>query len=78
MGPADCLGASLRETEMAHLADIDQFPDSAGDVLDRHLGIDTVLIEQINIVGPRTLLWHSQEPSKFSLFSMLNLVGPAS
>ena len=29
MGAADRLGASLRETQMAHLAGIDQFLDSA-------------------------------------------------
>lgn len=33
--------------EVAHLAGSDQFGDGAGDVLDRYLGVDAMLVEQV-------------------------------
>jgi len=33
-----------------HLAGLDEFADSAGDVLDRHVGVDAVLAEQVDRV----------------------------
>ena len=36
------------QAEMLHLAFRDQLPDRAGHILDRHVGIDPVLVEQID------------------------------
>ena len=38
---------------MPHLAGCDQVLDRAGDVLDRHLWVDAVLVVQIDAVGPQ-------------------------
>ena len=45
----------FRETEVQHLALSDQLLDRAGDVLDRHVRIDAMLVEQIDAVGAETL-----------------------
>ena len=49
------LRARLGQTEMLDLAFRDQFLHRAGNVLDRHIGIDAVLIEQIDHVRPKPL-----------------------
>jgi hypothetical protein len=48
MRAADRLGAGLRKAEMFDLAFADQFLDRPRDVIDRHIGIDPVLIEKID------------------------------
>ena len=45
--------ARLGEPEIAHLALRDQLLHGAGDVLHRHLGIDAVLVEEVDTVGPQ-------------------------
>ncbi len=55
VGAADRLRAGLGQAEMLDLALLDQVLDRAGHVLDRHVGIDAVLIEQIDAVGPEPL-----------------------
>jgi hypothetical protein len=55
MCAADGLGASLRKSEMMDLAFLDQPLDGAGDVLDRHLGVHPVLVEQIDAIGLEAL-----------------------
>ena len=40
---------------MLDLAFGDQVLDRAGDILDRHVRIDAVLIEEIDAVGPQAL-----------------------
>ena len=51
MGSADRRGGGLREAEVAYLPGLDQFPDSTGDVLDGNVGVDPVLVEQVDDVG---------------------------
>ena len=53
--PADRLHARFGQTEVLHLAFANQVLDRTGDVLDRHVGIDTVLVEQIDAVRPEAL-----------------------
>ena len=51
MSLADCAGARLRESEMQHFAFLDEFLNRASNVLDRHVRIDTMLVEEVNAVG---------------------------
>ena len=48
VGAADGRGAGLGQAEVLHLARVDQLLDRAGDVLDRHVGVDPVLVEQVD------------------------------
>jgi hypothetical protein len=45
---ADRLDAGLREAEVPHLALPDQLLDRAGDVLDRDIRVDAVVVEQVD------------------------------
>ena len=45
----------FRQPEVDHLAFGDQVLHGAGDVFDRYLGIDAVLVEQVDAVGTQTL-----------------------
>ena len=47
---ADRLHAGLGQAEVLDLAFANQVLDGSGDVLDRHVGIDAVLVEQIDTV----------------------------
>ena len=40
---------------MPDLACLDQLPDRAGDVLDRHVRVDPVLVEEVDAIGPEPL-----------------------
>jgi hypothetical protein len=51
MRPADRARGGLRQAEVQHLARLDQVLDGAGDVFDRHLGVDPVLVVQVDPVG---------------------------
>ena len=51
VGAANRLHARLRQPEVFDLAFADQVLDRARDVLDRHVGIDAVLIEEIDPIG---------------------------
>src|SRR4051794_2975271 len=51
MRAADVLHARLRHPEVPHLAGLDQLLDGAGDVFDRDVRIDAVLVEQVDPVG---------------------------
>ena len=53
MGAADRVRAGLRQSEVADLAGDDEVLDGTGDVLDRHVGVDAVLVEQVDVVGPQ-------------------------
>ena len=55
VGAADRLYAGLGEAEVADLALVDQVLDGAGDVLDRDVRVDAVLVEQVDRVGPQPL-----------------------
>ena len=52
---ADRLHAGFGQAEMLDLALLDQVLDRSRHVFDRHVGIDAVLIEQIDAVGPEPL-----------------------
>ena len=45
---ANCPGGGLGQAEVAHLALRDQVLHGTGDVLDRHLGVDPVLVEEVD------------------------------
>ena len=53
MGAADVLRARLRHAEVAHLAGLDQLLHRPGDLLDRDVGVDAVLVEEVDVVGPQ-------------------------
>ena len=55
MGATDIRDARLRQTEMQHLALLNEVFDRTGDVFHRHLRVDAVLVEQINVVGAQAL-----------------------
>ena len=55
VGAADRLHTRLREAEVFDLAFRDQLFDRARDVLDRHVGIGAVLIEEIDAIGVEAL-----------------------
>ena len=61
--------AGFGQAEMPDLAGRDQVLDRPGDVLDRHFGIDPVLVEQIDMV-------HAQAPER-RLDNMADMVRPA-
>jgi hypothetical protein len=46
--PTDRLGGCLRHAEVLHLAGLDEFFDSAGDVLDGYLRVDSVLVVEVD------------------------------
>jgi hypothetical protein len=48
---ANHVGAGLAEPEVPHLALGDQLADHACHVLDRHVRIDAVLIQHVDMVG---------------------------
>ena len=52
---ADRLHARLGQAEVLHLAFANQLLDRAGDIFDRHVGVDAVLIEQIDGVDLQSL-----------------------
>ena len=55
VGAADGLGADFRQADEAHFAGRNQRRHGADGVLDRHLGVDPVQIEQVDHVGAETL-----------------------
>lgn len=48
MCAADCLHAGFREAEVVDLAFADEFFDGSGDVLDRDVRVDALLVEQVD------------------------------
>ena len=55
MGAADGLHAGLGKAEVLHLAAPDEVLDRASNVLDRHVRIDAMLIEEIDGIGLEAL-----------------------
>ena len=51
MGPADRPDAGFRQSEVTDLAGFDQLLDRAGDVFDRDVRVDAVLVQQVDVVG---------------------------
>ena len=69
VGPADRLDARLGEAEVLDLARLDQLLDRSRHVLDRHVRVDAVLIEQVDDVDP--------EPLERGLDGLLDVLRPA-
>jgi len=59
----------LGETEVADLSLVDQLLDRAGHVLDRHVGIDPVLVKKVDVVGA--------QPAQRALEHFADVFGPA-
>src|SRR5437879_5764981 len=55
MRAANTLRSGFRHPEMVYLALADQSLKGPGDIFDRHVGIDAVLVEEINCVGSQSL-----------------------
>ena len=69
MGAAERLNAGLRHAEMLDLALGDQVLDRAGDVLDRHVRVDPVLVEQVDGLDA--------EPLQRAVDRLPDVLGPA-
>src|SRR5277367_3762590 len=55
MGAPNTLSAGLRHSEVPHLALADQILHGAGDILNGHIGIYPMLIEEIDCIGAQSL-----------------------
>jgi hypothetical protein len=55
MRTADVLHARFRHPEVLHLPLRDQLLDRSGDVFDRHLGIDAMLVEKVDRLDAQPL-----------------------
>src|SRR5688572_27610789 len=74
MSATDSLYARFGKSPMQNLSLIHQVFDCSGDVFDRHLRIDAVLIEKVYAVGPQPLersfndqldmIWFAVKPGK--------------
>src|SRR5437763_1136475 len=69
MGTPDALGVCLAEPEMAHLALLDEAAHRADRVLDRHAGVDAVLVIEVDRVDA--------EPLQADLARLLHVFGAA-
>ena len=65
----DRLHARFRKAEVLHLALLDQILHRSGDIFDRHVRIDAVLIEEVDDVG--------LQPLERSFGDFLDVLGPA-
>jgi hypothetical protein len=55
VGAADRLRGGLREADVAHLAGRDQLRHRADGLLDRRVGVDTVLVVEVDVLHPEAL-----------------------
>lgn len=53
VGAADGAGGRLGQAEVPDLAGVDEFADGAGDFLDSHVGVDAMLVVEVDVVGPQ-------------------------
>jgi hypothetical protein len=51
--PPDRLRPGFAQPEVPDLAGLDQLADRPGDLLDRHLRVDAVLVEDVQPIGPQ-------------------------
>ena len=51
VGPADRVGGCFGEPEVSDLPGVDELLDRPGDVLDRHIRVDAVLVVEVDVVG---------------------------
>src|SRR5262245_9564165 len=69
MGAANVGLTCFRESEIAHLSFFNQLRHRADSLLDRYCGINAVLVEQVDAVGP--------EPAKRGFSYFPNMLRPA-
>src|SRR6202044_3134494 len=69
VGPADSLRARLGKPKVLHLALLDEIFHGSGNVFDRNIRIDTMLIEQIDDI--------SSEPLERGFRNFLDVLWPA-
>lgn len=50
-----CQTDRLRHSKITHFTLSDQFPDRARDVLNQHIWVDTVLVIEVEMIGPGAL-----------------------
>ena len=55
VGAADCPGASFREAEVLHFSCGDEVLDGTGDIFDGDVGVDAVLVEQVDRINVQAL-----------------------
>jgi hypothetical protein len=66
---ADRVGRGLGQAEVAHLASLHELGDGASDVLDRDVGVDAMLVEQIDHLDP--------QPAQRCIGDLRDLLGAA-
>jgi hypothetical protein len=69
VGAADGLGSCFGQAEVLDLAHLDEVLDRSGHLFDEHLGVDPVLVEQVDGVG--------LEPREGGVGGLLDVVGSA-
>ena len=69
VGPADRAGGCFGEPPVLDLAGVDELLDGAGDFFDRDVGVDAVLVVEVDRVDA--------EPSQRAVGGLLDGVGPA-
>ena len=69
VGAPDGADSGLGQAEVVHLAGLDELLDRAGDVLDGDVGVDPVLVEQVDGVGAQS--------SQGAVDGGADVVGPA-
>jgi hypothetical protein len=69
VGATDGVGTGLGQPELQHLPSLDEVFDGSGDVFDRDLGVDAVLVEQVDVVGA--------QPSQRALDGLGEVLGAA-
>ncbi len=55
VGAADRLGGSLAQSDVEHLAFLDQLGHRADGLLDLDFRIDPMLVEEVDVVGAKAL-----------------------
>src|SRR3954452_17793080 len=79
------LDTCFREPEVLHLALLDEVLYGPGDILDRNFVVNSMLIEQIDDIGPKTLerglgnffdvLWTAVQDGLLSIFDLKSELG---
>ena len=68
VGAPDDVNADLGQAEVADLACVDQLADGAGGLFDGYVGVEAVLVEQVDLLNA--------EPGERALDDLADVVGP--
>src|ERR1700677_2519835 len=74
MCPADGFLARLGEAKIAYFASLHQFSHRSRNILNRHIGINPVLIKEVDVVGlqaPQRLLDHLADMCGTAIWSLV-------